>query len=82
MLRQLVINQAIEQTILIEDNEEARELMLETVLPNVKQCYSFKGRGGVRLTYANKGGVNSTYIDHFQGLPRMKTDVEVQIRYA
>ena len=81
VLRQLVINQAIEQTILIENNEEARELMLRTVLPNVKQCYSFKGRGGVRLTYANKGGLNSTFVDPFSGVPRMKTDVEIQIRY-
>ncbi|MCJ1378067.1 Structural maintenance of chromosomes protein 6 [Xylographa soralifera] len=79
VLRQLVINQAIEQTILIENNEEARELMLKTVFPNVKQCYSFKGRGGVRLTYANQGGVNSTFVDPFSGVPRMKTDVEIQI---
>ena len=81
VLRQLVINQAIEQTILIEDNEEARERMLKTVFPNVKQCYSFKDRGGVRLTYASKGGLNSTFIDPFSGMPRMKTDVEAQIRY-
>ncbi|MCJ1390845.1 Structural maintenance of chromosomes protein 6 [Xylographa bjoerkii] len=79
VLRQLVINQAIEQTILIENNEEARELMLETILPNVKQCYSFRGRNGVRLTYASRGGLNSTYVDSYSGLPRMKTDVEVQI---
>ncbi|MCJ1432580.1 Structural maintenance of chromosomes protein 6 [Xylographa pallens] len=79
VLRQLVINQAIEQTILIENNEEARERMLKTVFPNVKQCYSFKGRGGVRLTYANKGGLNSTFVDPYSGIPRMKTDVEVQI---
>ncbi|MCJ1398655.1 Structural maintenance of chromosomes protein 6 [Xylographa trunciseda] len=79
VLRQLIINQAIEQTLLIENNEEARELMITTVLPNVRQCYSFRGRMGVRLTYANNGGVNSTFVDTFSGVPRMKTDVAVQI---
>jgi len=80
VLRQLIINQAIEQTILIEDNQEARETMDQGRLRNVKQCYNLARDGGHRLTYGFGGNLQSTFVARYRGTPRMKTDIEVQIR--
>ncbi|MCJ1311024.1 Structural maintenance of chromosomes protein 6 [Agyrium rufum] len=81
--RQMVINQGIEQTILIEDISEARDLMNRGRLRNVRQCFSLNDRAaagaGVRLTYAHGDLLSSSAIEPFQGNPRMKTDIEQQI---
>ena len=82
VLRQMIINQGIEQTVLIKDMEQAREIMDQSRLRNVKQCYSINNRGGLRLTYGWEGGLSSTYVDSYRGIPRMKTDIEIQIRCA
>ena len=82
-MRQLVINQGIEQTILIEDMEEANKRMDDVRLRNVKQCFSMnpaKPGAGMRIGYGWGGNLSSTAIDPYEGMPRMKTDDESQIR--
>ena len=80
----MIINQGIEQTILIEDMTEARNIMDQTRLNNVRACYSkndkAKPGAGVRLTYGWENTLSSTFVDSYKGPPRMKTDVEYQIR--
>ncbi len=82
--RQLIINQGIEQTLLIESRREADSTMYDRgTLPNVKQCFSLnenKPGWGVRFGYGRGGEANSAPIPPFQGRPRMKTDIESQIR--
>ncbi|MCJ1477140.1 Structural maintenance of chromosomes protein 6 [Lambiella insularis] len=78
VLRQLIINQSVEQTLLVEDNQEGRILM-QSRPRNVKQCYSLNIKGGTRFTVGFGGGSNSSHIPEFNGNPRMKTDIEVQI---
>lgn len=79
--KQLIINQAIEQTILINSREDATNIMNETRLSNVKQCYAFNARGsGHRLSYGWGGGLVSAYVPAWSGPPRMKTDVEYQVK--
>ena len=76
---QLVIGQSIEQTILIEELEQAQELMDGERLMNVKQCLSIlkPNRGaGSRTAYGYQGSLAETYIAPWQGLPRMKTDIQ------
>ncbi|MCJ1246552.1 Structural maintenance of chromosomes protein 6 [Trapelia coarctata] len=80
ILRQLIINQAIEQTILIEDNQEAVQKMDRGRLRNVKQCYALTDKGAQRLTYGFGGNLQSTAVGRYRGIPRMKTDIEIQIR--
>ena len=79
---QLIIGQNIDQTILIEDIRDAHQLMDSERLANVKQCLSLlqnrKGAGS-RTTYGHGGSLTETFIGPWQGLPRMKTDVEFQI---
>jgi hypothetical protein len=81
--KQLVINQGIDQTILIQDRKEAIDAMDSERLHNVKQCFSFNVRPGeaVRLAYGWGGGLSQSHQAAFRGSPRMKTDVEYQIRY-
>ena len=83
-MRQLVINQSIEQTILVEDRPHAVDLMNNSRLPNVKQCFTMNVRAGegLRLTYGYGGNAGSNYVPPFKGLPRMGTDVEYQIQYG
>ena len=82
--KQLVINQGIDQTILIQDRQEAIDTMSSERLHNVKQCFSFNIRPGeaVRLAYGWGGGLSQSYQPAFKGSPRMKTDVEYQIKYV
>jgi len=84
--RQLIINQGIEQTILIEDRKTAMRVMYDGARPrNVKQCFCLHDtrRGwGIRLGYT--GGTtdaSSGPIAPPDGKPRMKTDVESQLAY-
>ena len=82
-MRQLVINNAIEQTILIEDMRRARTLMNGERLPNVKQCFSIHSADanmGMRFAYGSGDNVQSSSVDGYQGLPRMKTERSEQIR--
>ncbi|KAL8874123.1 MAG: hypothetical protein Q9174_000493 [Haloplaca sp. 1 TL-2023] len=79
--KQLIINQLIEQTILIENRPEAVNIMSEGRLENVKQCFTHnvKPGTGIRYSYGHGGGLSQTFVGAFQGPPRMKTDVEYQI---
>ncbi|KAI9847889.1 MAG: Structural maintenance of chromosomes protein 6 [Thelocarpon superellum] len=83
--RQLIINQSIEQTILIESREEANRAMYEGArLRNVKQCFCLheSRRGwGLRLGYGRTGEPSSSPMAPPEGKPRMKTDTESQIAY-
>ena len=77
-----MINQGIDQTILIQDRGEAIDTMKRARLQNVKQCFSFNIRPGeaVRLAYGHGGGLSQSYQPPFMGSPRMKTDLEYQIK--
>ena len=85
--RQLIINQGIEQSILIEDREEAERVMFEgPKLRMVKQCFAINQnrRGwGHRLAHGGRHGNNreNTPVNPPAGKPRMKTDIESQISY-
>lgn len=82
--RQLIINQGIEQTILIEDRQAAMSAMYDGAKPrNVKQCFclSESRRGwGLRLGYTGASSDRSVSpITPPDGKPRMKTDIESQL---
>ncbi|KAI9752799.1 MAG: hypothetical protein M4579_005474 [Chaenotheca gracillima] len=83
--RQLIINQGIEQTILIEDREEANRVMFESMKPrNVKQCFCLhdtKRGWGVRLGYTRGVEASTSPMPPMNGAPRMKTDIESQISF-
>ncbi|KAH0543995.1 hypothetical protein FGG08_001762 [Glutinoglossum americanum] len=82
--RQLIINQAIEQTILVEDRSEAQRIMYGGGRPrNVKQCYCFnESRKGWGIRFGFRGNdESSTPMPPWGAKPRMKTDVESQISY-
>ena len=81
--KQLIISNTIEQTILIEERKDAMERMFSTKLRNVKQCFALGGGGeGYRFHYGYGGEVAQTFMPKFEGSPRMKTDVEYQIKYV
>ncbi|KAL8705541.1 MAG: hypothetical protein Q9201_001358 [Fulgogasparrea decipioides] len=79
--KQLIINQMIEQTILIDSRPDAVNVMSDTRLQNVKQCFTHNVRPGtgIRFSYGWGGGLAENYIPAYQGPPRMKTDVEYQV---
>ncbi|OBT64140.1 hypothetical protein VE03_06217 [Pseudogymnoascus sp. 23342-1-I1] len=82
--RQLIINQGIEQTILIEGRQAAMSAMYDGAKPrNVKQCFclSDSRRGwGLRLGYTGASSDRSVSpITPPEGKPRMKTDIESQL---
>ncbi|KAL8663280.1 MAG: hypothetical protein Q9202_004029 [Teloschistes flavicans] len=82
--KQLIINQIIEQTILIDSRPHAVNVMSDSRLQNVKQCFTHNVRPGtgIRFSYGWGGGLSENYIPAFQGSPRMKTDVEFQVKWA
>ena len=82
--KQLIINQGIDQTILIRDRKEAITAMNREKLHNVRQCLALNERpgDGLRLGYSLGGGLSQSYQPGFKGTPRMKTDIEYQVRYV
>ncbi|KIV96661.1 hypothetical protein PV10_00499 [Exophiala mesophila] len=83
--KQLVIAHGIEQTILIPDMTEAsRELFANgQPLKNVRRCYCFNPHSrqrGFVLMYKGRGEAAQDPIQQYDGLPRMKSDVEETIR--
>ena len=82
--KQLIINQGIDQTILIRDRAEAIDEMNRERLHNVRQCFALNERpgDGIRLGYGFRGGLSQSYQPGFRGVPRMKTDIEYQIKYV
>lgn len=82
---QLIINQAIDQTVLIPDNNKASEFMYRGPRPrNAKVAVSFgAARGsGLRYEFSRSGQPKSGPISPWEGAPRMQTDREEQIRRA
>ncbi|KAK2877826.1 hypothetical protein FQN49_001144 [Arthroderma sp. PD_2] len=82
--RQLVINHGIEQMLLIENVDEASKVMFDGARPrNVRRCYCIDSRDrrrGIHLAFGRTGDPSQSPIQAYTGRPRMKTDVEVQIR--
>ncbi len=66
---------------LIQNRGEAIAKMKATRLSNVKQCFTqnVKPGTGLRLNYGYGGDLAQGYIGPFNGVPRMKTDIEYQI---
>lgn len=80
--KQLIINQAIEQTVLTEHRDDGVKALEGANSRHVKQCYTLnvKPGSGLRLAHGYGGGLSQAYIDPFKGPPRMKTDLEYQIK--
>ncbi len=53
-------------------------------LNNVRQCFALNERpgDGIRIGYGYGGGLSQSFQPGFRGSPRMKTDIEFQIRYV
>lgn len=51
---------------------------------NVKQCFTLnvKPGSGLRLARGYGGGLSQNYLEPFKGIPRIKTDVEYQIKWV
>jgi chromosome segregation ATPase len=82
---QLIINQAIDQTVLIPDNNTANKFMNSGTRPrNVRVTVAFgAARGsGLRYEFSRSGQPKSGPIMPWDGAPRMQTDREEQIRRA
>ncbi|EEQ91384.1 hypothetical protein RJZ56_006104 [Blastomyces dermatitidis] len=82
--RQLVITNGIEQVLLIEDLEEASAVMFDGPRPrNVKRCFCIDRRDrrrGIHLSFSRTGEPTQSPVQAYTGRPRMKTDIESQIR--
>ncbi|PWY65038.1 DNA repair protein Rad18 [Aspergillus heteromorphus CBS 117.55] len=82
--RQLIINHGIEQMLLIENIEEASSVLFDGEAPrNVKRCYCINQgdrRKGFHLSYSRSGEPNHAPVPAYNGSPRMKSDLESQIR--
>lgn len=79
--KQLVINQSIEQTVLSKAREDGVAAVEGPNRTNVRQCFTLNAqRGGLRLSYGYGGGLTQNFIEPFRGIPRMKTDIEYQIK--
>ncbi|KAI4668526.1 uncharacterized protein J4E78_002353 [Alternaria triticimaculans] len=82
---QLIINQSIEQTVLIENMDEGAQFMFNRGPPttNVKMCFTFadgdttKGRVFV---YNSGGGINNSPIAPYTGALRMQVDKDTRIQ--
>ncbi|RHZ53073.1 DNA repair protein SMC6 [Aspergillus thermomutatus] len=82
--RQLIINHGIEQMLLIERLEDASSVLFDGQRPkNVKRCYCIDPtdrRRGIHLSYSRTGDPSQAPVQAYNGSPRMKSDLESQIR--
>jgi chromosome segregation ATPase len=83
---QLIINQGIEKTLLIESRVEALDVLNQNVR-NVRQIFCFtddqsgKNQGaGLRLNKSRAGNSSTNPIKPWEGTQRMKTDVQQQLK--
>jgi chromosome segregation ATPase len=82
---QLIINQAIEQTVLIDNSDEASQFMYGAQRPrNVKVAVAMSAErgGGIRYDFSRSGAAKSTPMKPWQAAVRMQTDRVEQIRRA
>lgn len=83
---QLIINQAIEQTVLIPNDNEASDFMYSGQRPkNVKVAIAFQPSqrgGGIRFEFTRSGAAKSSPVAPWEGAARMQTDRAEQIRRA
>lgn len=81
--RHLIINQAIEQTLLIKRREDALRIMFDGPKPrNTRQAYSLhdnQRRHGIYFGFTARGGPFTSGIKPPKGQPRMQTDTENKI---
>ncbi|KAL7775353.1 hypothetical protein CFE70_009196 [Pyrenophora teres f. teres 0-1] len=82
---QLIINQGIEQTVLIENIREGLDFITEQgpLTKNVRMCFTFADgdtRRGRVINRTAGGGVNNSPIAEFAGAMRMQVDRDAQIR--
>ncbi|KAL4805247.1 P-loop containing nucleoside triphosphate hydrolase protein [Aspergillus unguis] len=82
--RQLIINHNIEQSLLIENLEEASSVLFSgDRLKNAKRCYCVNHsdrRRGILLSYNRAGEPSQAPVSVYNGNPRMKSDHDSQIR--
>ncbi|KAF4222563.1 hypothetical protein CNMCM5878_003601 [Aspergillus fumigatiaffinis] len=82
--RQLIINHGIEQMLLIERLEDASSVLFDGQRPkNVKRCYCIDRtdrRRGIHISYSRTGDPSQAPVQAYNGSPRMKSDLESQIR--
>lgn len=79
----LVVNVSIDQTVLIRNRAECEEFMIGARRPaNVRaaMCFASRGSAGIRYESTRTGAQKSSPVDEWKGPPRMKTDMEAQIR--
>lgn len=81
----LIINQAADQTVLISDRNKAYAFMYPAngqKPQNVKVTMSFAADRGaaIRYEYTGRGASKSSNVPPWQGPPRMKSDIQDQIR--
>ncbi|RAR04662.1 f-box domain-containing protein [Stemphylium lycopersici] len=82
---QLIINQSIEQTVLIENMEEGIRFMNPhgSLVKNVRMCFTFADgdtRKGRVINFTGNGGTNNSPIGEFLGNLRMQVDRDAQVR--
>jgi hypothetical protein len=82
--RQAVIAHSIEQIVLADDGREATKIMASGTRPDkVKQCFYLLGSTGAKSMSYTGGSrdLKDVNVSLWRGPPRMKTDVEQQIRF-
>src|ERR1700761_6022526 len=80
---QLIINQGIDQTVLMEDRSEGTELM-ERNVRGIRQVFCLHPRNpkaGIRLGRTGGTDLSATPIRAWEGQPRMLADREEMLQY-
>ncbi|KHJ30520.1 putative dna repair protein rad18 [Erysiphe necator] len=81
----LIINQAIEQTLLIKHREDALKVLFDGTRPkNTRQAYSLhdnQRRHGIYFGFTGRGSSFTSGIKPPRGQPRMQTDTESKISF-
>lgn len=83
---QLIITMAIDQVVLVENQEQAMDYMYPTNRPrprNVKSCITWTSGSqgnGIRYEHARTGAEKSSPLTRWNGDARMKTDRADQVR--
>lgn len=82
---QLIIGQAIDQTVLASNQEEGAAIAMmgqaEAHRQKIRQVFTLNGRngGGIRFGWTQSGNQTQAPIERWSGRPRMQTDKEARI---